>query len=143
MTYFDTYFSATLAPTNNQKYYVASQEEVQASRTSMRIETEGTRLYSFLYANQVASTFINDEESYANRICAEWKIPSLKASICKEKLTLGCFVPVTFEGSAGKTVHPGEIFSTTPIPLAAKHGGYPNEEGCAIWGESPAKAVSL
>ena len=122
MAYFDTYFSATLAPTNNQKYYVANKEEVQASRTFMRLEAEGTHLYSFLYANQVASTFNHGEESYANRICAEWKILSLKASICKEKFTPGSFVPVTFEGNTEKTVHPGEIFSTDPISLTAKKG---------------------
>ena len=122
MTYFDTYFSNTLAPSNNQKFFRASAQTPETARSYYKLTAGGKYRYSFLFANSVASTFSDGAESFANYVCKEWEILGLKVCICKENFTPSAFSPVTFDGNAKKTVRSGEIFSTDPILLEANAG---------------------
>ncbi len=120
MSYFDTYFSNTLAPSNNQKFFAS--EGTETARSYFTLTVGGEYNYSFLFSNSIASTFDDGSESFANYICQEWEILGLKASICKEDFTPREFFPVTFGKKESKTVRPGEIFYTDPLRLSAKAG---------------------
>jgi len=120
MSYFSTYFSNSLAPSNCQKFFRA--EGTETARSYFKITVGGEYNYSFLFANTIASTFDDGSESFANYVCKPWEISSLKASVCKEGFTPCEFSTVTFAESENKTVHAGEIFHTDPIRLSAKAG---------------------
>ncbi len=122
MSYFDTFFSNTHASTNNQKFYTAAPNEIQTARSYIKVAVGGEHTYSFLFANQIASTFDDGSESFAGYVCDGWEILSLKLSICKEEFTPTEFIPLTFGGKVGYRVAPGEIFSTDPVRIAPESG---------------------
>lgn len=120
MSYFSTYFSNSLAPSNCQKFFRA--EGVETARSYFKITAGGEYNYSFLFANSIASTFNDGSESFANYVCADWEIISLKVAICKESFAGLQFSTVTFDGKESKAVHAGEIFHTDPVCLHANAG---------------------
>lgn len=122
MSYFDTFFSNTAVSTNNQKFYTADPREIQTARAYIKVTVGGEYAYSFLYANQIASTFDDGSESFAGYLCDAWEILSLKLSVCKEEFTPDGFIPLTFDGNEGRRVGVGEVFSTDPVRIRAERG---------------------
>ena len=120
MTYFDRFFSNSLAPHNTQKHFCANEQTT--TRTFARVRVGGEHLYSFLFANTVASTFADGSESFANYVCDAWELHEMTVSLCDDGYEPRESFPVTFGGKRAKTVAPGEIFFSDPMPLSPKDG---------------------
>lgn len=120
MTYFERFFSNSLAPHNTQKHFSA--EQITTTRTFARVRVGGEHLYSFLFANTVASTFSDGTESFANYICESWELLDMTVSLCGDGYEPKESFPVTFGGKREKTVAPGEIFFSDPMPLSPSDG---------------------
>ena len=130
MKYFDTYTSNTLAAAANQHFFINEDAEKElTSRVFYKIFAGGKYNYSFLFSNIIDSTYADGSVSHMNLVCDEWEIVSSRVAIVDDcNMTtmpeVKGFVPVTFGGKAGKTVAPGEFFSSDPISLAPEKGQF-------------------
>jgi len=130
LKYFDTYASNTLAAAANQHFFINEDAEAEhRARVFYKIFAAGKYNYSLLFSNIIDSTYANGSVSHMNLVCDEWEIISAAVALadsCDDKTMpeIEGFVPLTFGGSKGKTVAPGEFFSTDPIMLDPKKGQY-------------------
>lgn len=141
MEYFRKYVSNTIAASGNQHPRDFSEMGRVTTRIFYRAAVGGRRDYSLLFSNINDSTFDNGAEGYKNRVYDTWTVLSLKVGVCKNGCFDGTFVneehhvpfieeklgemiPVTFNGTASKSVAPGEFFSTDPVSLAPAKGEY-------------------
>ena len=130
MKYFDTYVSNTLGAAANQHFFINEDaEKNNVGRIFYKIFAGGKYNYSFLFSNIIDSTFSNGAVSHMNLICDEWEMVSASVAVvdscdCVAMPEISGFLPVTFGGSASKTVNPGEFFSSDPIELDIKKGQF-------------------
>lgn len=130
MKYFDKYTSNTLAAAANQHFFINEDADKEyTSRVFYKVFSGGKYNYSFLFSNIIDSTFSDGSVSHMNLVCDEWEIVSAAAAIvdeCDDKTMpeIDGFVSLTFGGSKGKTVAPGEFFSSDPVELSPKKGQF-------------------
>ncbi len=128
MNYFDTYVSNSLAPSSNQCYFKS--EEKCISRSFYKVFVGGKYEYSFVFSNELYSTFADGSYSQANLKCDKWEILSLKALVVDSK-TRDFSSPkivreyqLTFDGKISKEIDiEGEIY-TDGIVINADKGDY-------------------
>ena len=130
MKYFDTYTSNTLAAAANQHFFINEDAQaVHRARAFYKIFAAGEYNYSLMFSNIIDSTYGNGSVSHMNLVCDEWEILSAAVAFvdsCDDKTMpeIDGFVSLTFGGAAGKTVAPGEFFSTDPVRLSPKKGQF-------------------
>ena len=128
MNYFDTYVSNSLAPSSNQSYFKS--EEKCLSRSFYKVFVGGKYEYSFVFSNEIYSTYSDGSYSRANIKCDKWEILSLKAVVVDSK-TRDFSNPkivreyqLTFDGKISKEVEfEGEVY-TDGMVINAEKGDY-------------------
>ena len=80
MNYFDTYTSNSMAPSSNQSYFIGDGKPF-TTRSFYKVSVGGKYEYSFLFSNQIYSTFADGSYSQVNLLCDKWEILSLKAIV--------------------------------------------------------------
>ena len=130
MRYFDLYSSATSAGSGNQHFFVTeSADKERTSRVFYRLNVSGTYGFSLLFSNIIDSTYSNGAVSHKNRICDEWEILGGRVGVCKgatisQMPNVDGFVPLTFGGATGKTVAPGEFYTTDEFEITIAEDQY-------------------
>ena len=137
MSWFGQYTSNTCAGSGNQLTFDA---EKRTGRVYYKIYAGGAYPYSILFSNTVDSTFADGSLCRRNVQGGNWEILEARAAVCPGS-ALGedvesdaaamavnrrglSFVPLTFDGQAGKKVAPGEFFSSDPVELSFEKGDY-------------------
>jgi lysophospholipase L1-like esterase len=129
MDFFNTYVSNSLAPSSNQSYFIGNGKPI-TTRSFYKVFMGGKYEYSFLFSNQIYSTFSDGSYSQVNLECDKWEILSLKALLVDSK-TRDFSSPkiireyqLTFDGRMAKTMEiKGEI-STDGIVIEAEKNDY-------------------
>lgn len=129
MDYFNSYVSNSLAPSSNQSYFIGNGKPIVA-RSFYKVFKGGKYEYSFLFSNQIYSTFADGSYSQANLECDKWEILSLKALLVDSK-TRDFSNPkiireyqLTFDGRMAKIMEiKGEIY-TDGIVIEADKNDY-------------------
>ena len=129
MKWFETYTSNTIAGSGNQHYFLTGDQEIHRGRVYYKIFAGGTYNYSLLFSNIIDSTFSDGSVSHSNLICDEWEILEVSLGICKTSSLTAAVEPektvtMTFNGSAGKTVMPGEFFTSDAVEISAEKGDF-------------------
>lgn len=127
MNFFDNYVSATTAGSGNQSFFITEDDKkIYTGRQYYKLNTAGKYEYSLLYSNILDSTFANGKNSVCNMIGESYKISGLKVGITKtsDNSESPVMHEVSFNGSCGKTVAPGEFFCTNPIMLNNEKNDY-------------------
>ncbi len=129
MGYFDIYTSNSLAPSSNQSYFLGNGKPF-TTRSFYKIYQGGKYEYSFLFSNQIYSTYADGSHSQVNLECDKWEILSLKALLVDGK-TRDFSSPkiireyqLTFDGRMSKSMEiKGEIY-TDGIVIEADKNDY-------------------
>ena len=129
MKYFETYTSNTIAGSGNQHFFLTGDNEIHRGRIYYKIFAGGTYHYSLLFSNIMDSTFADGSVSHCNLICDEWEIIEASLGVCKTGSMAVCEEPervaaMRFGGNAGKTVMPGEFFTSDPVEISAEKGDF-------------------
>ena len=129
MRYFDTYTSNSIAGSSNQYIFRSEAEKIHRGRIYYKIFAGGTYHYSLLFSNIIDSTFADGSASHCNLLCDEWEILEASLGVCKTASMAVCEEPervaaITFGGNSGKTVMPGEFFTTDPVEISAEKGDF-------------------
>ena len=129
MRYFDTYTSNSIAGSSNQHIFRSEAEKIHRGRIYYKIFAGGTYHYSLLFSNIIDSTFADGSVSHCNLLCDEWEILEASLGVCKTASMAVCEEPervaaITFGGNSGKTVMPGEFFTTDPVEISAEKGDF-------------------
>lgn len=127
MRWFDRFVSNTLGGTGNQLFHRLEDGGPRRGRVYYRVFSGGRYDYSLLFSNLIDSTYKVECGSFANYVCDTWEILSAAVGVCK---TAGAetageveeFFPLSFGGARGKTVAPGEFFTSDPVALAPDKG---------------------
>ena len=125
--WFDTYVSNTMGGAGNQLYFATEGGDPMTGRVCFRATAGGTYDYSLLFSNIIDSTHRAGDVSHGNLICGEWEILGASIGVCgggdpDDTGEAARWFPVTFAGKRGKTVMPGEFFTTDPVELTAEKG---------------------
>ena len=139
MHFFDTYSSNTLAGSANQHFFIAEKGK-HTGRVFYKIFKEGEFNYSILFSNIIDGTYGLGDVSHKNYICDSWTIHSARVAKWDKNTdftdmfdgdnssrinnTDAEFLPLTFDGSPLKIVHPGEIFSSDPVLMSFEKDDY-------------------
>ena len=140
MHYFDCFTSNTCAGSGNQLLFDTDPGEIRTGRLYYKVFARGRYSYSVLFSNTVDSTFADGSQCCRNTLGGHWEILEARAAVCPGDV-LGedveskaaaawindrelAFVPLTFDGSAGKAVSPGEFFHCDPVELEFAAGDY-------------------
>lgn len=148
--YYDTYKSNTTAALGNQHVFESDGKE-HTGRIFYKISTGGTYDYSFTFSGTIDSTYFNGSASYADMVCDDYTITSLKVAAVdgyameafKSKnprpntvnmstdgdmtntILTSDFYPVTFNnGSASVDIKNGATVYTDPIELTFAEDDY-------------------
>lgn len=129
MKYFETYTSNSIAGSGNQHFFLIGDNEIHRGRIYYKIFAGGTYNYSLLFSNIIDSTFADGAVSHCNLICDEWEIIEASLGVCKTSSMTMAEEPkkvaaMTFGGNTGKTVMPGEFFTSDPMELSAEKGDF-------------------
>lgn len=130
MKFFDTYTSNSLGAAGNQHYFVNEDPTIEmTSRVFYKVYAGGSHNYSFLFSNIVDSTYAEGQISHMNLVCDEWEMISAAVAVvstCDMEImpNIDELTPITFGGKRGKTVAPGEFFSSDAVLINAEKGHY-------------------
>ena len=130
MKYFDKYSSNTTASAMNQHHFINEDpDKITTGRIFYKIYAGGKYNYSFLFSNIIDSTYSEGQTGHMNLICDEWEIVSASVALsesCDMEIMPEVFgqLPLTFSGSASKTVMPGEFFSSDAVKIDAQSGQF-------------------
>ena len=118
----EKYVSASFAGTGNN-HCLRGEVDPGRGRCAYPITKEGTYAFSFLFQNQVDSTFDAGQESYGDLMGGEWRIGGALVGVSSDP-TASLTTPLTFGGETEKSVAPGEIFASDEVILTVKEGEY-------------------
>lgn len=152
MKFFEKYTSNSCAGSGNQYFFNLKENEIRCGRVFYRIEAGGTYGYSILFSNVIDSTFSDGSVSHSNLICDSWEILGARIGKCtrinpetftltqdggytdismgeeggssERHICVGKFRELTFNGSFGKQVAPGEFFASDPVEMYFEKGEY-------------------
>ena len=137
MEYFKHFVSNCVAGSANQFVFESAAEEICVGRIFYRIQTGGEFMYSLLFSNVLDSTYSNGAVTRCNFIPSPWRIHEAKVYRCtsfpqgkpktvdpSQAVLSEEAHPLLFEGKKGKSVAPGEFFTTDPTLLSFEQGDY-------------------
>lgn len=140
MNYFEKYSSNTVAACGVQSFFLMDPCEVRTSRTFYKITCGGEFNYSFLFSNNVDSTFSDGSFSRCNTVCDGWNLIEACVGVCRadaigedimsaetaktaNESVVG-LTALTFGGNVCKKSESGEIFYSDEIKLNIASGDY-------------------
>lgn len=140
MDYFKKYTSNTVAACGVQSFFLMDPCEVRTSRTFYKISCGGKYNYSFLFSNNVDTTYSDGSFSVCNTVCNGWHLIEALVGVCScdaigeeisspesaKKANESVFEMkhLSFNGAMSKKCTAGEIFCSDEISLDIKSGDY-------------------
>ena len=129
MNYFDTYTSNSMAPSSNQSYFMGDGKPF-TTRSFYKVSVGGKYEYSFIFSNQIYSTFSNGSYSQVNLLCDKWEILSLKAIVVDGNVKdlanpkIQREYQLTFDGKISKEIEVNKEAFTDGMVIEADKNDY-------------------
>ncbi len=123
--FYQAYTSASVTGSANQVLTRDAEPVGRTGRVWFRLSRGGETI-ALLFSNRIDSTFADGSISRANDPGGAWDILSLRVGLTRDRgEEPDAWIPVTFGGSAQRSVEAGEgEFVTDPIPLPFRGGEY-------------------